>query len=69
MVDIIHKMGIKAPVSKVYAALATVEGIAGWWTKDRTGSSRKGDTINARFLTSSGKELGSMNMEVMELKS
>ena len=41
MVDIIHKMGIKAPVSKVYAALATVEGIAGWWTKDTTGSSRK----------------------------
>src|SRR5215217_3534039 len=67
MVDIIHKVGIKAPVSKVYAALATVEGIAGWWTKDTTGSSRKGDTIHVRFLAPGGKELGSMSMEMMEL--
>ena len=29
MVDIIHRVGIKASVSKVYAALSTVEGVAG----------------------------------------
>ena len=33
MADIIHRVGIKAPISKVYAALSTVEGVAGWWTK------------------------------------
>ena len=26
MVDIIHRVGIKSPIAKVYAALATVEG-------------------------------------------
>lgn len=28
MADIIHRVGIKAPISKVYAVLATVEGVA-----------------------------------------
>jgi uncharacterized protein YndB with AHSA1/START domain len=39
MADIVHRIGIKAPVSKVYAALSTVEGVAGWWisTKKCTG--------------------------------
>jgi len=32
MADITHRVGMKAPVSKVYAALSTVEGVAGWWT-------------------------------------
>src|SRR6185503_16576746 len=67
MVDIIHRVGIKAPVSKVYAALSTVEGVAGWWTKDTTGVSKPGGTIEVRFLSLSGKEIGSMKMEVMEL--
>jgi len=66
MVDIIHRVGIKAPVSKVYAALSTVEGVAGWWTKDTTGVSKPGGTIEVRFLSLSGKEIGSMKMEVME---
>ena len=67
MVDIIHRVGIKAPVSKVYAALSTVEGVAGWWTKDTTGVSKSGGNIDVRFLSPSGKEIGSMTMEVMEL--
>ena len=67
MVDIIHRVGIKAPVSKVYAALSTVEGVAGWWTKETTGVSKSGGHIEVRFLSPSGKEIGSMNMEVMEL--
>jgi hypothetical protein len=30
MVDIIHRIGIKAPLSQVYAAVSTVDGVAGW---------------------------------------
>ena len=40
MVDIIHRVGIKAPISKVYAAVSTVEGVAGWWSKDTVGKIR-----------------------------
>lgn len=28
MADIIHRIGIQAPISKVYAALSTLEGVA-----------------------------------------
>lgn len=44
--DIVHRIGIKAPVAKVYGALSTIEGIAGWWTKDTTGDSKPGGTID-----------------------
>lgn len=67
MADIIHRVGIKAPVSNVYAALSTIEGVAGWWTTDTTGVSKSGGHIDVRFLSPGGKEIGSMNMEVMEL--
>ena len=67
MVGIIHRVGIKASVSKVYAALSTVEGIAGWWTKETSGSSKIGGTITVRFLSADGKEIGSMGMEVKAL--
>jgi uncharacterized protein YndB with AHSA1/START domain len=68
MADIIHRAGIKAPISKVYKALSTVEGVAGWWTKDTTGASKPGDTIDVRFQSPSGKEIGAMTMEVMALE-
>ena len=42
MVDIIHRIGIKAPATKVYEALATAQGVVGWWTRDTTGSSKVG---------------------------
>jgi len=32
--DILHRVGIKAPLDKVYQALATPEGIAAWWTTE-----------------------------------
>jgi uncharacterized protein YndB with AHSA1/START domain len=67
MVDIIHRVGIKAPIAKVYNALATVEGVAGWWTEETTGVSKPGKTMEVRFLTSDGKEMGKMAMEVMAL--
>ena len=37
MVDIVHRVGIKAPASKVYAALSSVDGLAGWWSQATSG--------------------------------
>jgi uncharacterized protein YndB with AHSA1/START domain len=67
MVDIIHRVGIKAPVANVYGALSTVEGVAGWWTRHTSGSSKIGGTIEVRFHSTDGKEIGSMAMEVIAL--
>jgi uncharacterized protein YndB with AHSA1/START domain len=67
MVDIIHRVGIKAPVAKVYAALSTVEGVAGWWTTHTSGLSKIGGTIEVRFHARDGKEIGHMSMEVKAL--
>jgi len=67
MADITHRVGMKAPVSKVYAALSTVEGVAGWWTTHTSGSSRVGGTIEVRFHSTDGKEIGSMKMQVTAL--
>jgi uncharacterized protein YndB with AHSA1/START domain len=32
MATIYHQVGIKAPVEKVFNAIATLEGVSGWWT-------------------------------------
>jgi uncharacterized protein YndB with AHSA1/START domain len=68
MVDIIHRVGIVAPISKVYEAVSTVKGVAGWWTNETTGSSVVGGTITFRFLTLDGKEIGKMSAEVTALE-
>ncbi|HSD14715.1 MAG TPA: SRPBCC domain-containing protein [Flavobacterium sp.] len=68
MVNIIHRLGIKAPLEKVYEALATVEGISGWWTKDTTGISEVGKSIVVKFYSLQGNEIGSMIMEVKNLE-
>jgi uncharacterized protein YndB with AHSA1/START domain len=68
MVNIIHRVGIKAPLQKVYEALSTIEGISGWWTQHTTGISQPGQIIVVRFLSAEEKELGSMNMEVKALE-
>jgi uncharacterized protein YndB with AHSA1/START domain len=67
MVEIIHRVGIKAPVSKVYAALSTIEGVAGWWTRETTGVSKPKGTMEVGFLTPAGKRIGGMSMEVIAL--
>ena len=67
MVDIIHRVGIKAAPAKVYAAVGTVEGVAGWWTKDTTGVSQVGGTMTFRFHSPTGDEIGKFDMEVLEL--
>lgn len=67
MTDIIHRVGIKAPVHNVYQALATTEGIAGWWSEKVSGNAQVGETIVVRFFSLDGKEMGSMKMEVKAL--
>lgn len=68
MTSIIHRIGIRASKEKVYQALATTEGIAGWWSEDTTGSSEIEKIIIVRFHSLDGKELGIMNMEVTALE-
>jgi uncharacterized protein YndB with AHSA1/START domain len=68
MADIIHRVGIKAPISQVYAAVATAQGVAGWWTDETVGGSKPGDTLDVRFLTPAGKEIGAMSIELVALE-
>jgi len=45
MVDILHRVGTQTPSpEKVYDALTTVEGLAGWWTEDVKGT---GDEVGS----------------------
>jgi uncharacterized protein YndB with AHSA1/START domain len=57
MADIIHRIGIRAPAAKVYDAVATARGVAGWWTRETTGTAGAGGKVNARFHKD-GKEIG-----------
>jgi uncharacterized protein YndB with AHSA1/START domain len=66
--DILHRVGIKAPQDEVYQALATPEGVAGWWTAETTGDKTPGGTIRFRF-TADGRELGVFEMKLLELQA
>lgn len=66
MIDIIHRIGIKAPATEVYQAIASVEGVASWWTRETMGESKVGGTIHVTFRDE-GVVKGSMDMEVLEL--
>ncbi len=63
MPDIRHRVGINAPVTEVFDAVATREGVARWWTRDVDGESRPGGTLAFRF---GGPEPAAV-MEVAEL--
>ena len=67
MVDILHRVGVKAPRDKVFEALATRDGLAGWWTRDTQGDSKPGGMLKFRFLFD-GKELGFFDIKVLELE-
>ena len=67
-VSISHRIGIKAPIAKVYEALSRVTGIARWWTREVTGESKVGDTIHVRFLNVDGECMGSMDIRVVSLQ-
>ena len=62
MVDILHRVGVKTPTpDKVYEALTSVDGLAGWWTDDTKGSTDVGGVLEFRFLP------GGFDIEVLDL--
>lgn len=65
--NIVHRIGVKAPASKVYDALSTIDGLAGWWTERTTGSSKVGGNVAFMFHTPDGQEIGGFTMDVLEL--
>lgn len=68
MVDILQRVGIESSVDKVYEALTTVEGLAGWWTSNTQGEAGKiGGVVKFRFSVD-GAEIGGFDMKVLELQ-
>lgn len=67
MPDIVHRIGIRAPLSKVYAAVSSPKGVAGWWSRETTGTSRTGGTIDVRFRSPAGTEIGRMAFDVTKM--
>jgi uncharacterized protein YndB with AHSA1/START domain len=63
MADIRHRVGISAPREQVYAALATREGLSGWWTRDTAG----GDAVGSKLEFFFGQPEPGGVMEVVEL--
>ncbi|MGA2891374.1 MAG: SRPBCC domain-containing protein [Xanthobacteraceae bacterium] len=62
MVDILHKVGVKASsLDAVYQALTTREGLAAWWTSDTQGDGKVGGALKFRFGN------GGFDMKVLEL--
>jgi uncharacterized protein YndB with AHSA1/START domain len=62
MVDILHKVGVKASKpAAVYKALTTLDGLSGWWTTQTGGDGNVGGVIEFRF------GLGEIDMKVLEL--
>jgi uncharacterized protein YndB with AHSA1/START domain len=61
MPDILHRVGIKSSMEKVYEAITTREGLAGWWTNDTQGKGEVGGVLQFRFGA------GGFDMKVLEL--
>jgi uncharacterized protein YndB with AHSA1/START domain len=68
MVDIIHRIGIRASVEKVYEALSSIQGLAHWWTEKVEGNEQIGGEINFTFQEKNGEIKGKMVMEVLRLE-
>jgi uncharacterized protein YndB with AHSA1/START domain len=63
MADILHRVGIKAASPEdVYAAIATRDGLAAWWTSDTQGESTVGGVLEFRF------KAGGFDMKVVDLE-
>jgi len=61
MVDILHRVGAKgATPDAAYAALTTIDGLAGWWARDTSGNPDVGGVIQFRFVP------GGFDMKVVE---
>ena len=69
MIDIIHRIGIKASPAQVYTALTSINGLAGWWTEEVSGNTHTGGTIKFLFRADNGDIKGSMTMQVEQSTS
>jgi uncharacterized protein YndB with AHSA1/START domain len=67
MVNIVHRIGIKAAANQVYNAISTIQGLSHWWTEQVEGEEQVGGKIVFRFSSPAGKEIGKMAMEVQKL--
>ena len=61
MVDITHRIGIRAPAAEVYRALATIDGVAGWWSADTSANATHEGAFSVRFRRD-GEEIGRMEI-------
>lgn len=68
MPDIIHRIGIKAPAVSVYQAIASLQGLRGWWTEEVRGEDRTGGRLTFSFKSPAGELVGEMVMEVGTLR-
>jgi uncharacterized protein YndB with AHSA1/START domain len=66
MLDILHRVGIKASSQEVYKALVTRDGLAGWWTTNTQGDGKVGGVIKFRFSAPDGREIGGFDVKVLE---
>jgi uncharacterized protein YndB with AHSA1/START domain len=57
-----HRIGTPAPAASVFAALATVDGLARWWTTDTAGDGAAGGRLTFTF----GAPDRSFTMAVLE---
>lgn len=62
MADILHRVGIRSSVDNAYRAVATRDGLAGWWTTNTQGESRIGGILQFRFGA------GGFDLKVLELQ-
>ena len=62
MMDILHRVGIRAPLNEVYKALATREGLAAWWTDNTQCEGKVGTALQFRF-SAGGAEIGGFDMK------
>src|SRR5580700_8801450 len=49
MPDIQHRVGMNAPITDVFNAVGTREGVAKWWSSDVKGASKLGDCLAFHF--------------------
>lgn len=66
--DINHFIQISAPISQVYDALTTVDGLTSWWTEEITGDEEVGGKLEFLFKSSFESLKGRVVMEVIALK-
>jgi len=64
--DILHRVGIHASPAAVFAALATVDGLSGWWTEDTSGDGQAGGRLDFQFQDAAGQPIGGFGMSVAE---